>query len=179
MELGALVCTPRNPACGECPLAERCHARLTGTQADLPPAKARKATVDVEGFAIAAFRAGGRNGKGGREILLYTPDKEERLTGLLTYPFFPAPDWRSLKAAWNSALPGLSEAALRPRPGLVTHGITHHRYRIRLAEAVVEGRAAEAPLPERYAWAPEAELDRLLVSSLPLKIRGALAELKD
>jgi A/G-specific adenine glycosylase len=175
MELGALVCAPRNPACGECPLAERCHARRTGTQGSLPPSKARKAAVDVEGFAVAAFR----NGTGGREVLLYTPDKEERLAGLLTYPFFPASGWPALKAAWKTALPGLAEAALRPRPGVVTHGITHHRYRIRLAEAAVDGRAAAAALPERYAWALEGELDRLLVSSLPLKIRGALAALKD
>jgi A/G-specific adenine glycosylase len=137
MELGALVCTPRNPACGECPLAERCHARREGNQAALPPAKARKAAVDVQGFAVAAFRKGKGNGKGsgngknGREVLLYTPLREERLAGLLTYPFFPAEDWPSLRSAWNSALPGLAEAALRPRPGLVTHGITHHRYRIR------------------------------------------------
>jgi hypothetical protein len=43
----------------------------------------------------------------------------------------------------------------------------------------VDGRAAAAPLPEGYAWAPEGELDRLLVSSLPLKIRGALAALSE
>lgn len=183
MELGALVCAPRNPACGDCPLAERCHARLTGTQAAFPPAKARKAAVDVEGFAVAAFRNGKGSAqggtRGGREVLLYTPEREERLAGLLTFPFFPASDWPSLKAAWKSALPGLAETPLRPRPGLVTHGITHHRYRIRLAEAVVAGTAAEAPLPERYAWAPEGDLDRLLVSSLPLKIRRALAGLSD
>jgi adenine-specific DNA glycosylase len=203
MELGALVCAPRNPACGECPLSERCHARRAGTQAGYPPAKARKAAVEVEGFAIAAFRIpdgkangdgnrdgtapskGGRKGEpqregtGGREVLLYTPRKEERLAGLLTYPFFPASDWPSLRAAWNSALPMLAEASLRPRPGLVAHGITHHRYRIRLAEAAVEGRAAAAALPEGYAWAPETELEQLLVSSLPLKIRAALAALTD
>jgi A/G-specific adenine glycosylase len=167
MELGALVCTPRNPACGECPLASGCRARREGTQSLLPPAKARKTAVDVEGFAVSAFR----KGKGGTEVLLYTPAREERLAGLLTYPFFSVADWPALRSAWKSALPGLSEAALRPRSGLVTHGITHHRYRIRLAEGLVDGREAAAPLPERYAWVPEGELDRLLVSSLPLKIR--------
>jgi A/G-specific adenine glycosylase len=171
MELGALVCTPRNPACGECPLAEECRARRGGTQATLPPPKTRKAAVDVEGFAVAVFR----KGKGGREVLLYTPDREERLAGLLTYPFFAVADWNAFKSAWKSALPSLGEAALRPRPGLVTHGITHHRYRIRLAEGAVGEREAAASLPERYAWAPERELERLLVSSLPVKIRAALS----
>ncbi len=36
MELGALVCTPRNPACAVCPVAEGCRARLSGRQSVLP-----------------------------------------------------------------------------------------------------------------------------------------------
>ncbi len=42
MELGALVCTPKNPACDECPLAAFCIARRDETQLDFPvkpPAK--------------------------------------------------------------------------------------------------------------------------------------------
>ena len=53
MELGALVCTPTNPACGECPLARDCAARKMGTQADYPrkaekkPLPVRKVTAAV------------------------------------------------------------------------------------------------------------------------------------
>jgi A/G-specific adenine glycosylase len=36
MELGATVCTPRNPLCGECPVSRWCEARSAGTQAQLP-----------------------------------------------------------------------------------------------------------------------------------------------
>jgi len=36
MELGALVCTPRNPACDVCPLAGACAARDRGLTARLP-----------------------------------------------------------------------------------------------------------------------------------------------
>ena len=31
MELGALICTARSPACGSCPLADRCRWRLAGS----------------------------------------------------------------------------------------------------------------------------------------------------
>ncbi len=48
MELGALVCLPNGaPLCGQCPLAECCAARQTGTAQSLPnkaPKKARKIT---------------------------------------------------------------------------------------------------------------------------------------
>lgn len=38
MELGALVCTARDPRCGECPVADRCRWRLAGRPAyDGPP----------------------------------------------------------------------------------------------------------------------------------------------
>ena len=44
MELGALVCTPRNPQCGECPLRDRCLATERGTTANRP-VKAGKTEV--------------------------------------------------------------------------------------------------------------------------------------
>ena len=36
MELGALVCTPRNPACPLCPLQDKCLARNTGSVDKIP-----------------------------------------------------------------------------------------------------------------------------------------------
>ncbi|MBU3727998.1 MAG: A/G-specific adenine glycosylase [Phycisphaerales bacterium] len=39
MELGATVCTPRSPRCGECPLARRCAARRQGTVDSIPAPK--------------------------------------------------------------------------------------------------------------------------------------------
>ena len=46
MELGALVCTPANPACTTCPLARACGAARHGTQAAFP-AKAAKREIPV------------------------------------------------------------------------------------------------------------------------------------
>jgi A/G-specific adenine glycosylase len=42
MDLGATVCTRRNPNCDACPLYEQCQARLTNTIALLPTSKASK-----------------------------------------------------------------------------------------------------------------------------------------
>jgi A/G-specific adenine glycosylase len=41
MELGALVCLPREPLCGVCPVARHCEAHRHGTQADLPRKRPR------------------------------------------------------------------------------------------------------------------------------------------
>ena len=46
MELGALVCTPKNPDCAKCPLARACAARQDGTQEEYP-VKAKKKDLPV------------------------------------------------------------------------------------------------------------------------------------
>lgn len=46
MDLGATICTPRNPACGICPWIEHCSARHSGIAAELPR-KSPKATKPV------------------------------------------------------------------------------------------------------------------------------------
>jgi A/G-specific adenine glycosylase len=39
MDLGATLCTRRNPRCGECPLQDRCAAHATGRQHEFPAPK--------------------------------------------------------------------------------------------------------------------------------------------
>lgn len=41
MELGAVVCTPRSPACGSCPVSAWCRARERGSQERIPARSAR------------------------------------------------------------------------------------------------------------------------------------------
>jgi len=47
MELGATVCTPRAPACGDCPVANLCRARAMGLQEQIPGKRVKRAPVDV------------------------------------------------------------------------------------------------------------------------------------
>jgi A/G-specific adenine glycosylase len=47
MELGALICTPRSPRCGVCPVAAFCAALAEGLQEELPAKKPRRRTVKV------------------------------------------------------------------------------------------------------------------------------------
>jgi A/G-specific adenine glycosylase len=47
MELGATVCTPKSPHCGECPVENWCRARKLGIAEELPSARKKRATVKV------------------------------------------------------------------------------------------------------------------------------------
>jgi A/G-specific adenine glycosylase len=47
MDFGATWCTPQNPRCGACPLADRCQAWQTGTVQDLPKKSKKMVKKDV------------------------------------------------------------------------------------------------------------------------------------
>jgi len=55
MELGACVCTPKNPSCGDCPLAAVCQSRKDGTQADYP-VKPKKRPLPVRRQTAVVIR---------------------------------------------------------------------------------------------------------------------------
>lgn len=52
MELGALVCTPRNPKCETCPLRPECQAAQCGTQSDYPTPPKRKTLPERKGKVV-------------------------------------------------------------------------------------------------------------------------------
>jgi A/G-specific adenine glycosylase len=60
MELGATVCTPRAPRCGECPLAERCGAHAEGLAARLPVRTPKRAKKVVRVACCACVDGAGR-----------------------------------------------------------------------------------------------------------------------
>ena len=47
MELGAKICTPRNPSCDDCPVSVHCAARAAGRQEHYPVPPARQEVVDL------------------------------------------------------------------------------------------------------------------------------------
>jgi A/G-specific adenine glycosylase len=62
MELGATVCTPRQPKCEACPAADLCVARRRGVQDRIPAPRARAARRSVHHHTVVMVR--------GRRVLL-------------------------------------------------------------------------------------------------------------
>ena len=54
MELGALICTPKGPQCGVCPVAKQCVALREGRVAELPKASRRARTTARRFVALVA-----------------------------------------------------------------------------------------------------------------------------
>lgn len=78
MELGSLVCTPRDPACGECPVSRWCQARAAG-EVDSYPVRAKRAPVPEVEVAFAIVEREGR-------VLAVRRKKGALLSGLWSLP---------------------------------------------------------------------------------------------
>lgn len=83
MDLGATICTPRNPACGICQWRQPCQARAAGIAAELPKKTPKKQTPVRLGYAYVARRTDGA-------WLLETRPETGLLGGMLA---FPCSDW--------------------------------------------------------------------------------------
>lgn len=59
MELGALLCTPKNPQCERCPLQDQCAAQKAGTQNEVPVRVGSKAIESIQ-VAIALIHQDGK-----------------------------------------------------------------------------------------------------------------------
>lgn len=79
MELGATLCTPKNPQCLICPVGQFCDAVKTGTQHERPVKAAKKATPHHHIGAAVIWNKDGR-------ILIQQRPKEGLLGGLWEFP---------------------------------------------------------------------------------------------
>lgn len=110
MDLGATICTPRNPACGICPWRDPCAARIAGTMADLPRKAPKAVKPTRRGIAYVARRTDGA-------WLLERRPERGLLGGMLGWP---GSDWSD---APQPAPP--VTANWQDLPGEVRHTFTH------------------------------------------------------
>jgi A/G-specific adenine glycosylase len=139
MELGATICTPRDPKCLLCPVVLLCGARQQGRQRELPvrSGAGEKKRIDVELFIIE---------RGGRVLMRQRSASSPRLAGFWE---FPEADEVS--------------ATAREIAGEFRHTITNHDYRVRVT------RAAIACKPSGCEWVRWDDLSKIPLSTTAKK----------
>lgn len=123
MDLGATICTPRNPACGICPWRPDCAARTNGTAAELPKKTPKKPKPVRLGIAYIARRVDGAY------LLERRPDKG-LLGGMLGWP---GSDWAETAPA---AAPPI-RAEWKDAGAEARHTFTHFHLRLKVRTALV------------------------------------------
>jgi len=156
MELGALVCLPRAPRCGGCPLAGGCLAKREGVPDELPERPAPRATKEVV-LALGIIREGGR-------VLLARAPEGGFLAGTWAPPFAEAPDGADPpdRLARTAAHAHGLELRVGRLLGTLRHTITHHRIEARCYAATL----ARGPEVGEARFVDETELSRYGLSAL-------------
>ena len=111
MDLGARLCTPRSPACPDCPVAADCVAHREQRTAELPAPKPRRQRPERSAFLLLIARDDGC-------IWLERRPPAGIWGGLWAPPIVEAADKASLAAM------GLKPRQ-QPRPEPLRHGFTH------------------------------------------------------
>jgi A/G-specific adenine glycosylase len=164
MELGATVCTPRTPRCGECPLAAGCRGRATGHPETYPRARPRRERERHTWVSVWLERDDGT-------VLLRRIARGSLLGGVWLPPFAPLAAGAGLRAAARGVAreAGFHGPLAARRP--VRHAITHR-------DIVVHpfvGRASDSAVAEEqpdWSWQPPGA-PRVPTSSLLGKLARA------
>ncbi|MGH6878944.1 MAG: A/G-specific adenine glycosylase [Rhizomicrobium sp.] len=161
MDLGALVCTAKRPACAKCPWTEDCRGRALGVAESLPRKGAPRERPLKRGAAFVA-----RNHKGA--VLLMKRPEKGLLAGMLQPPLGP---WNANFPARSAALAQAPfEAEWQRRSGVVRHGFTHFELEVQVWRADVRAHRSDG------LWlAP----DQLAHAALPTVMRKIIAHAFD
>ncbi len=163
MDLGATICTPKAPACQNCPWTDDCAGRALGIAAVLPYRDAKPARPLKRGAAFVVISNAGA-------VLLRRRPPKGLLGGMHEPPM----------SAWEDAFPENTaklvpvKASFRKLPGVVRHGFTPFELELELYRA---DSIAHKSSPTVTESAPLNELKRFALPTLMKKvIAHALAD---
>ena len=161
MELGALVCTPKNPRCLICPVQTHCQARKLGLEEELPELPQRRESIRVT-MAAALIERKGR-------YLMYRRTGTEVMKDMWEFPGGECLAGESPRAALVRESRAKYGLALQPARELARVKHTIMNRRIDLYAFSVE---LEEPVPKvrERKWVRLDELANLPVSSMVHKI---------
>jgi A/G-specific adenine glycosylase len=161
MELGATVCTPRNPQCLLCPVQAHCKAFAAGTQETIPAPKKARPTPMIRRQTYCICHDG--------KWLIEQRPSRGRWAAMWQFVTVETPE--------STAKPALPLAVHRPvRVGTVSHALTHRRYEFDVF--VARTKNGDSPTGERMRrWVTLEELEPYPLPRPHLKIVEMLKEL--
>jgi A/G-specific adenine glycosylase len=178
MELGAVVCTPRAPACLLCPIAGSCRARAAGLVDVIPARVPRPAPLEVAEVGAAVEHAGrwlflrrapGRLWEGFWEFpILHVAgaDPAGRGAGVGADP-----------AGWADGFAALTGVRVEIGAEIASarFGVTRHRVALALrAGRRIGGRARPGPTHDAASWVPPSGLDAFVMGAAMRRLARAV-----
>lgn len=147
MDLGATLCTPRRPACSDCPLEGLCQARRLGLEAALPLKARRKKVPTHKQVALLLERDGA--------CLVRRRPLSGMLAGLWEFPSQRLEEGRTPEQAAGRMLADMGLSARPETLGEVSHAYSHFRVEIAVLRVRIEDDARVADDEGRFLSADD------------------------
>ncbi len=161
MEIGALVCTPRDPQCVSCPLSFSCIAYREGLERTLPRPRTRRAVQEFD-YTVALIEKG-------EKYLLTQNWNDTFLRGFWEFPRIQGPPTPRLAQDFRNTH-GL-HLQIKRKASPVTHRITFRKLNFHPVLVTLQ-----SPVPPpQFAWTRPGEKG-YPVSSYIKKILGSIEE---
>jgi A/G-specific adenine glycosylase len=154
MDLGATLCTPRNPACGRCPVATCCRARLEGKEEEYPLRNRKKQLPLRREVALVLLRQ--------ERCLLRKRPYGGMLGGLWEFPGCKLEEKEKAKDIAERLMAELGAKGELRRQGKTSHVYSHFRLESEVFSSEIES-TPEKVREDSQAWIPVGE-----ITSLPL-----------
>ncbi len=154
MELGAMVCTPRNPSCLLCPLRLSCVAYAQGLQEKLPRKKKKAATPHKNIGAAIIWKAG--------KILISQRPASGLLGGLWEFPGGKLESGETLPECVKREI--MEELGIRIRVGKkvakISHAYSHFRITLHAFDCTYQSGSPQKLGVQDWRWVEPLNLRR-------------------
>lgn len=172
MELGALVCTPADPGCENCPLARACLAKAHHRQHEIPARTKQPGVTAVAEIAIILR-------KRERLLLVQRPDSG-RWARLWEVPHAEMQWMEPAPLAARRLLAGIGlKAKIGGALGVIRHSVTRFRITMTCLHARYQAGALAAPHYAAHAWVRPAELCAYPLAAPQRRLIGLLDSSKE
>jgi len=171
MDLGAMLCTPRAPACSTCPAASLCLALQRGVQAQRPVLERRPALPHYT-VAAAVIQRGG-------DVLIARRPQHGLLAGLWEFPGGKLQDGESLPDCLKREICEelLTDIQVGEPLGVYRHAFTHFRVTLHAFHCTLNGSEPHPVEASEIRWARPAELGSFPMGKIDRQIATRLATL--
>jgi A/G-specific adenine glycosylase len=169
MDLGAMICLPRAPACGSCPIAVHCQAFAAGTQLDRPVRRQRKPLPFVRRACAVLEQL--------EAVLIRQRPEGGLLGGLWEFPGVDVGETEALEEGLRQELRralGIEVDIVR-RIGIYHHTYTHFRVAAHAFECRCNGREPSPSDGNAFRWVDVHHLDERPMGKIDRRIANDLA----
>jgi A/G-specific adenine glycosylase len=163
MDLGAMICAPKHPACDICPLLKFCRGHASGCPESLPRKAPRRERPLRLGAAFFVRRQDGA-------VLVRTRPEKGLLGGMTE---LPGTTWETDFDAASAASQAPIGASYRKLERSVSHAFTHFGLRLDIYVAEVANRRRA---PTGYRFVPDCGLDKEAFPSVMRKVIEAVRQ---